>query len=194
VTPVAKKAPILLAPIPEPKVPISVAADTLACICDMIDSGEADPRKAVTLTLFEDAKGGLSRSVDEAIAFKAFLEGALETAKRIKGGWEKKRKQLEQVLEAFHSELERSMTAHPDIPFGGTIGRFTLANNPPGVELAWGDKTLTKDVIEFFNIDKSYVREKVSYEIDKAALARDLKAGVDVPWAKLKRTKRVDVN
>lgn len=49
------------------------------------------------------------------------------------------------------------------------------------------------DIVNEYQIPDIYKKEKVSFTIDKTLIKEDLKAGLEVPGAVLKRTKRLEI-
>lgn len=178
---------------PAPVVPIPSAAANLAAICRMIDDEKLDPADALTKVMFSNAHKALKENVDEHIAFREFLEGAFETAKKVKAAWEKRRKLFERLMDELDAKLKESLDQYDDVPHVGTIGSLMLHKNPPKVKLAWGDKELTQDLIDMFGIDEKYVRTKIEHTARLDVIARDLKDGVDIPWAELIQESRVEI-
>ncbi len=188
-----KKAQVhALASMPRPEVALREAAEALAAICAMIDAGEADPRSATVKALFDVAKGGLAISVDGAIDFKRGLDQEEAKAVAALSFWKARKQMIVAMRDAFDEKLISTMTENPDVPYRGSLEEFAVRTNPPAVELAWGDARLTEKLIDDHGICLAYVRPKVSYEIDKVAVAADLKKGVELPWAKLRQGKRVE--
>lgn len=177
-----KKQSVALAAIPKPTVPIAQAAASLASVCDLIDGG-ANPKDAIVQVMFAAGRRQLADCVDEHIAFKAFVEGAAETAKQAKAAWEASRKRLVGIAAAVEELLKTTIEEKPDLPYSGSIGALAIHKNPPKVELAWGYGVITEEHVQFYGIDEQYLRRSVELDLD--AIKRDLKAGKDIPWATL---------
>ena len=76
------------------------------------------------------------------------------------------------------------MEQRPDLPYAGKLGKLALQKNPASLQLAFGDKSLTPDMISYFNITQEYV--KVRYDLDMPKVKADLQAGKAIDWAALK--------
>ena len=156
--------------IPRPEIALREASEALAAICAMIDDGELDPRAATTKALFDQAKGGLAISVDAAIDFKRGLDAEEKRCDVATKAFKARKRMIKEMRTAFDDGLIACMTERPDLPFQGSVEGFSLRNNPPSVELVWGDdKKLTEEMIDEYGVSLEYVRPKVVYEIDKAA-------------------------
>ena len=185
------KAPITLAPtLPRPELSLRFAAEKLASICALIENG-ADPRSAVIQSMFSEARGGLSTSVDAAIEFKRGLDAEETKAEQAIKYWRARKAMVRSMHDAFDEKLLSTMTDHPDMPYRGELEGFAVKSNPPSVELAWDGKDLTAEMISFYDIPETFVRVKTKYEVSKSAIAVHLKSGGTLEWAKLKQDKRV---
>lgn len=168
-----------------PKVPMAFAMSTLAAMCDAIDNGaELDD---ALVAQFQEAKLDLVEAIDRRVAFFRYLQGQIAAAKAARDAWQDDYKRLQAIEEKFKEKTKELVEAHPDLPKEGTIGKLAVQANPPSVKLTFEDRKLTRHVIDFFGVDEKYIKTETTYTLNAKLVADDLKAGVELPWARLEQ-------
>ncbi len=173
------------------KVPMAFAAQTLAQICDEVDS--ADKIDALLQTAFDDAKLDLGESVDRRIAFDRWVKIQVEAAEEGYRYYRDRKSLLEQVHARFKERTKAIIEAEPGMEdaFRGRLGKISLCNSPTVVEYSFGSREVTPEVAEMFGVDQAYLLPKVVYKIDAARVKQELELGEALPWATLKTSKHI---
>ena len=172
-----------------------VAATNLAIACEEIDNAvdiTAEMKAYFNEELLRTAVG-----VDQVLNARLFLNAKIEAEKEWRRQSRNREEAYAKVLEQLESQAIELVEAFPNQPFKGTTHPLGVARNPPSVEvsIALKDKSLANvvemKVIEEHKIPEKYLRADVVFTLDKKAIAADLKAEVEIPWATLKRGKRL---
>lgn len=172
-----------------PKVPMAVAAATLAELCDRIDAGESIGEAVVAL--FDEKRLELCEAVDRRIAFDQWIKGAIEAARAARDEWGKRVEQLREAHERFKANTKAIVEAAPDLPYRGALGSIAVQKSPPAVDVAWGSRELDDETIAFFGVDPRFVKTKVTHTLDVTAVKDALKAGETLDWARLTQSNHV---
>lgn len=173
-----------------------VAATNLAIACEEIDNAidvTAEVKAHFTEALLRTAVG-----VDQVLNARLFLKAKVEEEKE----WRRQSKAREaaysRVLEEINTQAVALVDAFPNQPFKGSALQLGTQKNPPAVEttLQVKEKSLT-NVIEIEDIQKlgiseKYYRTHMLFCLDLKAIGDDLKAGVEITWAKLTQGKRLN--
>lgn len=159
------------------------AASALAELCDRLDNGE-EPTAAL-VSLFSETRLELAEAVDRRIAFIKYVEGAIEGARAARNEWDRQKTLLETMLAAMKARTKEIVETYPDLPYAGSLGKLAVQKNggKAPVELAFGERELSREIIEMFGVPEHLI--KITYTLDTDKLRRALEAGEDFPWATL---------
>lgn len=172
------------------KAPMDWAASVLAEICDEMDNTEG----AITddmLARFEDASIDLAEAVDRRIAFDTWIKGATKAARKARDEWNDRVQKLKALHDRFKERTKAIIEDNPNLPYQGNLGKMRVQKSAPSVETTFGDKELTKDLIDMFGIEERFIRRKVEYAVDAQAVKDAIKAGEEISWAQLKQSSHV---
>ena len=180
---------IALAPSDQPaqraKVPMAWAAAALAEMCDRLEDGE-EPTAAFTF-VFNETRLDLAEAVDRRIAFIKLVEGSITAAEQARDEWALQKTRLESLLAAMKERTKEIVETFPDLPYKGTLGRFAVQKNggAQALDLSFGGKEITPELIDMFQIPERFVKTKVSYALDVDGIRAAIAKGEELPWAKL---------
>lgn len=182
-------------PAPRPTLSLTESAARLEQLAERLDAGE--PLTPLFQAIFAQAKLEHVQGVADAINFCASLEALLLGAKRGRDAWAERARQLKSALEAFKAEAVKARAAYPNLPWTDTYGaRLSLCNNSSASlvhDLPLSDMT-ARGVLEQEDVDRlpaKYVKIVSYLTLNAAAVKEDLKAGVQLPWARLERGQHV---
>lgn len=174
--------------------PMGFAAQAFDQVC-------GDVENAITIDdrlkqLFADSQEELQYRVDKRIAFDRWIKIQKAAAEEGIAYYQDLLARLESVHEKFKAQTKADVEAVPNVEFRGKLGKIWVQKNNPRIEYSFGDKRVSKEVIEMFGVPDEYVIAReipatVEYSIDSARLMADLKAGKEFPWATLKQGSHV---
>lgn len=193
----AKKAKSLVAA--RPDVPVAAFATILGGICADIDNG-----KAITVAVkdrFAVAAEGFKESVDQHVQFHTFVEGLALAAKNAKALWEKRRKTLQGVLDAFEAEVKGAIEAEPNLPWqSGSLGGFAIHKNPGALDMTFAvtnetfRNVIDDETIAMFGIEDEFI---VTHTVKTLMPLDDIKAllkdGRKLAWASIHQDTKLAV-
>lgn len=148
---------------------------------------------------FNGASLALADKVDGWIGFLDALKVSLAEAKERKERADNARRAFEAMNKRLRDYLKFVMETHPNTPFKGSEGSLALQRNPESVEIDFTtvDKTIYKAIdSSLLTLEPSlnnYVKAITAYVIDTERLKADLKAGVELSWARLTRGHHVRI-
>lgn len=166
------------------KVPMAWAATALAALCERIDNGE-DPHAVAAE--FASTELALADAVDRRIAMIRFVEGAIEGAKAARDAYAADAQRLTDLLTSMKDRTKDIVQANPDLPYSGTLGRFTVQKNGghAPLKLTFGDREVSKTELDLFEVPERFVGSKVVFWIRTDEVRAALAAGEKLPWAEL---------
>lgn len=174
--------------LPSNKIPLALAADNFATICEAIDNGNLNE---TIDALFSEARLELTAAVDRRVLFLQFISGNIEKAEKVRDAWKTRVEQLKHVEKRVKDKTIDVMQAQQTVQYNGEIGKLCLQANPPALELKIpvGSKSFNNilDGKYIADIPNEYLKTISFVQLDTAALKRDLDEGVEVPFAELKR-------
>lgn len=162
------------------------AAEDLEQVCQVIDN--AEELDATLTKLFDDSKLKLQHEVDRRISFYHWLESQITAHEEAFRHYRSELARLKNVRDKFKSRTEAAIKANPGFNYQGLLGKLRIQKNGnPRVLFGFGDKKLSRGVVEMFNIDEKYIK----LEVDTSQVSNDLKNGREIPWASLEYTSSI---
>lgn len=180
------------------KIPLSLAMANLAEVLDSIDTGELD---AVMGKIFhETSLDNVYGAIDRRISFLDNAEIDVEKLRGIAKKYTAAAKYLENAVDNLQQRTIAIMEQAPNFEYKGELGRFTHSLSQGSLELLVPTKDISisnsvfeKDVHQF-HIDAKYLTQRVTYQIENAAVKEDLKSGKELSWARLKLKKCLKIS
>jgi Siphovirus Gp157 len=143
------------------------------------------------------ANSQLADSVDRRVCLVSALTGggiSRDTTGGLIGvaishaqAWTAKRKHLEAILERIKETTAQLMIESGRDKLSGTQGEFRLQANAPALEIDIPTMNIARSnvITVTEDVDIKYVTMEHICTLNKERVKDDLKAGVDVPWARL---------
>lgn len=132
----------------------------------------------------EGMAGALEVKATNVAAFARNLEATAEAIKNAEGEMAKRRKAIERRSESLRTYLLDNMVRAGISKIESPMFRLTVRDNPPAVII---------DDAALLPIDYLNIPEPPPPTPDKKAISEALKAGLDVPGARLARGKRLEI-
>lgn len=181
----------------EVKVPLALAAQNLATLMEAIDEGKLDE---AIVQLFNDQRLDVASAVDRRICFFDMCERYIESLKDIARKYQTTAKSLEGALESVKKNTLETMKALPDVPYKGDLGRLQSQKNGTSscnVLLNTKDVRFNNAVnfedVERLKINPGLYEERTYYVLVIEKIKAAIEAGLDIPWAELKRGEHLRV-
>lgn len=182
-----------------PVVDLGYAASKVSALCMAIDANaEAGrPIPDIVISEFKDLQLVEQAGVDQAITFRGFMKAAINHAKAAQEEWYRRKKQLENALESFDENVVKPvLQGDRSRLFRGTIGGLALHKNPPSLVTSWGDRVLSKEIIDMFGVDDEFIdiippSTETTYRLKTSEVKAAMKEGREFPWAELSHGERV---
>jgi len=176
------------------KIPLGKAAEDLSAIADLLEeSGDLDE---ALVKVFGEAHALQKDAVDRNFLFHQYVKSQIALAKDMADNWKHQKDVMQNVLERHKDRIKFIMEANPDIPFKGAQGKMTLQASPSALNLAFQSskrtfETISDHDITKYKVDASYVDIVQLKALNKEKVKEDLKAGRELPFARLTQSKHV---
>lgn len=155
----AKKKPTTsLVEFARPNIDTAAATARVSALCRQIDNKESPvPIDAAVIAEFKDARMVEQAGIDEAIAFKTFLDGYYIQALNVAEEWRAKAAQIAKIHETFDEKVIKPIIAQdPDRIYMGSIGILAVHKNPPSLKTSWGSTSLDPGIIQAFGVGEEW--------------------------------------
>lgn len=141
------------------------------------------PPEVVADTL-EAISGDLDMKAQNVAMFAANLEATAKSIKQAEQDMKKRREAIEKRAQSLRAYMLRCMNDAGIRKIEGPYLRISVRDNPPAV-----------DVFDTEQLPSMFMRQPPppAAEPDKAAIKEALKAGLDVPGARLSSSQRLDI-
>jgi len=160
-----------------------LAAQAFSEICKAIESDAVDPTNPQVQVIFRDMAENLRTNADDCFMLKAQLEEAMARCKGLIAGLQAKQKSLAHALDNLYDAVQPHVTSNIKCNSGTLYIQQKLASE---IYLPLGyDNRLEMDTIKAKKIDARFVKQKISYQLDKKEVEAFLKVGQTLDWAKL---------
>lgn len=172
------------------KLPEALVANNFAQICAAIDDGNLNE---TIVKLFNEQRLDLRPNVDVRIGFLRLCSAAIQSAKETRDAYRERVKQLEHVEDLVKKATLSIMAVHEKIVVEGDTGRLCVQKNPEALDLGFDvselvvNRVIDPALIEAHNIPDKYLKKIAAYQLDTKQIKEDVKASVELPWAKLSK-------
>lgn len=148
---------------------------------DLMDAGELDDDTLIDA--MENTQEELNVKLENYCKFIKNLESDIDGIKAEEKRLAAKRKTMENTIERAKKAMQWAMNAAGEKKVKGSLFTISIQNNPEKVVLETEDVNL---------IPENYVRFREP-EIDKAKVKEDLKAGVELSFARLEQSEGIRI-
>lgn len=141
------------------------------------------PPEVVSETL-ESISGDLELKAHNVAMFAANLEATAKSIKQAEQDMKKRREAIEKRAQSLRAYMLRCMADAGVRKIEGPYLRIAVRDNPPSV-----------DVFDAAQLPADFLRQPLppAAEPDKDAIKKALKAGIEVPGARLTSSQRLDI-
>jgi hypothetical protein len=172
----------------ETRIPLAVAAENLAKILHAIDEGDVGETIAAVL---DSERLNLSAAVSRRVVFFELLSSTLQMAEEKRDAWKRKVEQLKHVEKRIKDATIQAMQIDNTVKKIGEDGNLCLQDSPPALVLnvetssrSFGN-IISDDAAK--TIPQKYLVQTNFLQLNTAELKKDLDAGIELPFASLKR-------
>lgn len=183
-------------------VPIEQATKVLATLIQRVDelAEQGKPLEPALIEAFGDAKDDVAQTVDLRQAVAAQLVATIEGTKAYRDEVEDYIDRLEAIQEAMKADALRGLQALPaDVEVRGASGK-KLYKSASGGKVVYSfdlkkPRTFTNvidpETVKTLDIPQRYIKGVSALVLDTETVKSDLKAGVELDWAKIEVTEHV---
>lgn len=132
---------------------------------------------------FHGALSAVNENVDVFIAADTDCDQDVEKIDQMITFLKLRKAHIQARQEGLRELVKGVIEKSPDIPYRGALG--TLYTTSSKSLTTTCPERLTEEDIVAHDIPREYVRAKTSLELNKTAVTLALKAGAELPWAKL---------
>lgn len=168
-------------------------------IMEEIESCTDDELPALLKETFSRSIKDLKSNVDLAYFVFEDLKAQEEQARVIGEQFIAKAKRIDAAMKQMKESVKGLMEQEPGLKLEGEVGRMRLQANAEGLHLNFTTKPKTiygavsEEDIFYCGIPAVYLDKTVTYKLKTDEIRADLKAGMELKWARLERGQHVRI-